>query len=192
MQNIMPAFKRKRFTDRRGKLMPLGWLVLSGKGGQRVNEDSEGEKSVHSCLGERCAGACLELIKYLCTGSCVHEWIHSAQRDISTLSNSNTEAGKRGFAVAAFLTRSLMRSFMPLTVSTMTSGIMLMYHGTDEMAGIHCKRADEHTHLHIMSLNRFCVILQPEDRRARRQISIDGNGWKKERCKCANKQNQAT
>lgn len=106
----------------------------------------KGRKSVHSCLGERCAGACLELIKYLCTGSCVREWIHSAQRDISTLSDTNTESGERGFAVAAVLTRSLMRSFMPLTVSTMTSGIMLMYHGTDEMAGTHCKRANAHTY----------------------------------------------
>lgn len=192
MQNIMPAFKRNRSTDRRGKWMPLGWLVLSLRGGQRVNEDNEGEKSVHWCQGEQCAGACLELIKYLCTGWCVHEWIHSAQRDVSTLSNSNTEAGGRGCAVAAVLTRSLKRSFMPLNVSTKTSGIMLMYHGTDEMAGIHCRRANAHTHLHIMSPNRFCFILQPEDRRARRQMNIDGNGWKKERCKCANKQNQAT
>lgn len=37
---------------------------------------------------------------------------------------------------------SLMMSFRPLTVSTMTRGIMLMYHGTDEMAGTHCKQAN--------------------------------------------------
>lgn len=99
---------------------------------------------MHSGLGKGCTGAYSELIKYWCTGSCAREWIYSAQRNISTVWDTKSEAKEQGSA-GAQLTRSLMRSFMPLTVSTMTSGIMLMYHGTDEMAGTHCKRENAHT-----------------------------------------------
>lgn len=59
--------------------MPLGWLVLSVRGGQRVNEDNEGEKGVHSCLGEGCAASRSKLHKYLCACSSVrvHPWLWS-------------------------------------------------------------------------------------------------------------------
>lgn len=39
--------------------------------------------------------------------------------------------------MTVFLTKSVARSLRPRTVRTMRSGIMLMYHGTDEMKGTH-------------------------------------------------------
>lgn len=93
---------------------------------------------MHWLLGEGCAGAHSKLVKYLCTGSSVREWIHSAQRVMCVRTG--------GPCLPQDLTMSLMMSFMPLTVSTMTRGIMLMYHGTDEMAGTHCKQADTQAH----------------------------------------------
>lgn len=133
MQNIMPAFKGNASLVEEGTPMALWWLVLSVRGGQRVNEDNEGEQRVHSCLGEGCAAARSKLLK---------SWKHPSSSDVSTLSHTNPETGQLGSGVAAVLTMSLMMSFMPLTVSTMTRGIMLMYHGTDEMAGTHCKQAN--------------------------------------------------
>lgn len=87
--------------------------------GQGVNEDSEGEKQV-SGMGIK---ACVSPVTYLYSSMHLHlcERKHAAQRGTGSL------------------TMSLLRSFSPLSERMEISGMMVMYHGTDEMAGTHLK-----------------------------------------------------
>lgn len=137
--------------------MLLGWLVLSARRGQGVNEDNEGEKRVCTCLSAMCTNVCVRPVIYLCVSSCICVWagafIAEGYSPCQTL-----QGWERGdYGVTGGLTMSLTRSFSPLTVSTVNSGIMVMYQGMDEMAGTHWrpyarmdthvrKRKQSHTH----------------------------------------------
>lgn len=90
-----------------------------------------------TCLSDGCINACLRMAIYLCLSSFVCERVHSSLRDIPPPRLAQAERWDRDSVVTVVLTKSLKRSFSPLRESTMSSGIMLMYHGMDEMAGTH-------------------------------------------------------
>lgn len=142
MQNIMPAFKRKCFTGRRGEINATGMIGLVSEG--RTKSQWGQWRRERSALVLRwrmrsCTLQAAQIFVYelVCASGYALLWGMFPPSVTPTL-----RRGGGGFGVAAVLTMSPMMSFMPLTVSTMTRGIMLMYHGTDEMAGTHCKQAN--------------------------------------------------
>lgn len=145
MQNIMPAFKRKCFTGRRGEINATGMIGFVSEGRTKSQWGQwRRERSARVLRWRMCSfmlqAAQIFVYGLVCASGSALLW--------GMFLPCAAAALRRGFGAAAVLTMSPMMSFMPLTVSTMTRGIMLMYHGTDEMAGTHCKQANTHARTH--------------------------------------------
>lgn len=98
--------------------------------GQRVNEDKEGEKG---------AGGPVHIV-------CAHTraQYQYASVFVSMLIRALHSEGSHPRPETRLLTKSVDRSFMPRTLRTRMRGIMLMYHGMDEIKGTDCSAGHKH------------------------------------------------